>query len=136
MRATQKEKSITQKTRVYQKINQAFPNTLSQQILLVEEQSTDIPIFITRTQKEPYTVFTYPNSEVTLCSCTQMKSYLLFFFELIPVMFQPQTQQQPNNNKSHNNQMSVSLSSTNSQCYATHRTDSGLPSFTVHYHNC
>ena len=73
----------------------SFFFSLSQQILLVEEQSTDIPIFITCTQKEPYTVFTYPNSEVTLCSCTQMKSYVLFFFELIPVMFQPQTRQVP-----------------------------------------
>ena len=36
--------------------------SLSQEILLVEEQSTDIPNLITRTQKEPYTVFTYPNS--------------------------------------------------------------------------
>ena len=134
MRATQKEKSITQKTRVYQKINQAFPNTLSQQILLVEEQSTDIPIFITCTQKEPYTVFTYPNSEVTLCSCTQMKSYVLFFFELIPVMFQPQTRQVPLRPLITTN--ACNPQSHQSQCYATHRTDSGLPPFTAHYHNC
>ena len=32
----------------------------------------------------------YPNSGEYLFSGTQIKSYILFFFELIPVMFQPQ----------------------------------------------
>lgn len=61
--------------------------------VFVGAEHTDILVLITHTQKEPYIVFTYPNSEESHCVHVRKWRTTQFFFELIPVMFQPQTWQ-------------------------------------------
>jgi hypothetical protein len=109
--------------------------TLSQQILLAKEQSTDILILITRTPKEPYTVFMYPNSEESHCvHVHKWRATYCFSLNLFQWCSSFKLGKFPKT--SHDSQMFIILSSTNSQFYATQRTYSEFPSFTAHYLHC
>jgi hypothetical protein len=96
-------------------------------VLLTAEPSlhSNIPILITRTQTpKSHIVFVYPNEELRIV-----------FLRIYPNDI-PTSNSASFPKSSHNNYMVITLISTDSQFYATHRTDSEFPSFTAHYHNC